>query len=479
MASRAAAIFDLDRTLIPSSSAPVFQRHLAEAGVTDVHEIPLAHAYLAFYERFGESWVMMQPARLGVRAAKGWSVAAVAEAAEAAAAELEEEVHPNARALIDEHRAAGRVLVLATTSPERWVTPFAHRLGFDAVVATKWIEADGAYTGEMDGPFVWGRAKADAVAEWAAANDVKLSRSHAYSDSYYDAPLLDRVGHPTAVNPDLRLQGLALLQGWPVRHFDTMEGVVKVAGFEFQELARPFIREELQPAARFQFAGVDNIPASGPCIVVFNHRSYFDPTAMALLIAKAGRNVRALGKKEVFDIPVIGRIGQAIGGIRVDRGTGSDEPLEAAAEALRAGECLMMAPQGTIPRGPAFFDPDLKGRWGAARLAAMTGAPVIPVGLWGTEKVWPRRARFPKITLNPTERPVVTVNVGPPVELGRQDPDTDTKAIMAAIVDLLPAAARAHRTPTPDELALTYPPGYDGDPEAELDRRPGTDTGKG
>ena len=47
-------------------------------------------------------------------------------------------------------------------------------------------------------------------------------------------------------------------------------------------------------------------------------------------------------------------------------------------------------PEGTIPRGPAFFDPELKGRWGAARLAAMTGAPVIPVGMWGTEQVWPR-----------------------------------------------------------------------------------------
>ena len=56
---------------------------------------------------------------------------------------------------------------------------------------------------------------------------------------------------------------------------------------------------------------------------------------------------------------------------------------------------VALMPQGTIPRGPAFFDPELKGRWGAARLAAMTGAPVIPVGLWGTEKVWPRNARLP------------------------------------------------------------------------------------
>ena len=79
-----------------------------------------------------------------------------------------------------------------------------------------------------------------------------------------------------------------------------------------------------------------------------------------------------------------------MGGIRVDRGTGSDEPLQAAADALAGGEVVAVMPQGTIPRGPAFFDPELKGRWGAARLAAMSEAPVIPIGLWGTEQVWPR-----------------------------------------------------------------------------------------
>jgi len=208
--------------------------------------------------------------------------------------------------------------------------------------------------------------------------------------------------------------------------------------------------------------------------VVFNHRSYFDPTVMGLLIAKAGRNVRGLGKKEVFDVPIVGRLMRASGGIRVDRGTGSDEPLDAAAESVRGGELLMLAPEGTIPRGPAFFDPELKGRWGAARLAAETGAPVIPVGLWGTEKVWPRSSRLPRLSL--TDRPHVTAKVGKPVKLKYDDPDADTKRIMKAISKLLPAEAREHRTPTPEELALTYPAGYRGDPESESDRRPGTDT---
>ena len=71
------------------------------------------------------------------------------------------------------------------------------------------------------------------------------------------------------------------------------------------------------------------------------------------------------------------------------------------------------------------------------------------------------------------------MSVGGPVVLEYDDPDADTERIMAALVDQLPAEAREYREPTAEELALTYPPGYDGDPEAEANRRPGTDTAKG
>ena len=141
---------------------------------------------------------------------------------------------------------------------------------------------------------------------------------------------------------------------------------------------------------------------------------------------------------------------------------------------MRAGDVVMIMPQGTIPRGPAFFDPELKGRWGAAKLAALSGAPVIPVGLWGTEQVWPRNARVPRLVLD--DQPLVTATVGDPVELGHEDLDADTTAIMTAISALLPPESRERREPTAEELAATYPPGYRGDPTQETDRRPGTDT---
>ena len=186
---------------------------------------------------------------------------------------------------------------------------------------------------------------------------------------------------------------------------------IPIVGLELQRLAMQFTRPAFVPYARFEFDGVENVPIAGSAIIVANHRSYFDSMAISMLIAKTGRTVRFLGKKEVFDAPVVGQLAAAMGGIRVDRGTGSDEPLKAAAEALMGGEMVTMMPQGTIPRGPAFFDPDLKGRWGAARLAQMSRAPVIPVGLWGTEKVWPRSSRLPNV-LNLTDPPVVRISVG-------------------------------------------------------------------
>jgi putative phosphoserine phosphatase/1-acylglycerol-3-phosphate O-acyltransferase len=141
---------------------------------------------------------------------------------------------------------------------------------------------------------------------------------------------------------------------------------------------------------------------------------------------------------------------------------------------------VAIMPQGTIPRGPAFFDPELKGRWGAARLALATGAQIVPVGLWGTEKVWPRNSRLPNLAAV-TNPPRVTVTTGEPFSLGTnisptpEELDAATAQIMSAIVELLPEEARRAYTPTEDELRRTYPSSYKGDPNAEATRRPGTD----
>jgi putative phosphoserine phosphatase/1-acylglycerol-3-phosphate O-acyltransferase len=474
--SSGAAFFDLDRTLLSGASGEVFAGAMRRAGLTGPNPVPGERLLFGLFNAIGETLPSMVLARQAVSLASGRSRAAVVEAAETVADELCAMVQPFAEATFMTHREAGRPIVLATTTPYDLVKPFADRLGLDDVIATRYrVSPDGTYDGTLDGPFVWSAGKLAAITDWAGRHHVDLAESYAYSDSVYDTPMLAAVGHPIVVNPDPRMVLVAAARRWPTLDLAVSPGVLKipVIGLELQQLALRFARPAAYPYARFDIDGVEHIPSGGAAILVANHRSYFDVAAMSLTIAESGRPARFLGKKEVFDAPIVGPIAAAMGGIRVDRGTGSDEPLAAASAALAGGEMVTMMPEGTIPRGPAFFQKP-KGRWGAARLAQLTGAPVIPVGMWGTERVWPRSSRLPNV-LNLTEPPTVRIRVGEPVRVIGRSLEADTKRIMAAIVDLLPADAYRKRTPTAEELAATYPPGYSGDPDAESTRRPGTD----
>ena len=234
-------------------------------------------------------------------------------------------------------------------------------------------------------------------------------------------------------------------------------GVPSVVGLEPYHLLRPFVRPASFPYARFDISGLENIPSKGPVLLAANHRSYFDVAALALVAARVGRPVRFLGKKEIFDAPVVG-IDRP-----VDRGHlgGPGQRVGPAAAGgrgrLAAGRGRRRAAAGHDPAGRGFFDPELKGKTGTARLAASTGAAVVPIGLWGTEKVWPRSARMPDFTLV-RHPPKVTVRVGRPLSLSGTDAVADTATIMSAISDLLPEESKEAHEPTAEELARTKPP---------------------
>jgi len=458
----AAAFFDLDRTVLAGSSSPEFSAALGAAGLAPERALPGAGVLGFAYEHFGENLLVMGLARAAALAARGWSVDRVDAAAAVAAERLQAKVAPYARPLLEQHRRDGVRTVLATTSPEHLVRPLSERIGFDELIATRYGIRDGRYTGSLDGPFVWSLGKVKAVRAWARDHDVELRESFAYSDSVYDVPLLAAVGHPYAVNPDARLRLVALARRWPMLWLDVPPRVPKLGGFEPFDVLKALAFTQLLPYARFDIGGVEHIPRSGPAIIVANHRSYFDTIAVGLTVMRSGRSLRFLGKKEVFDAPVVGPVASALGGIRVDRGSGSGAPLREAERALAAGEAVALMPQGTIPRGRAFFDPVLRGRHGAARLAAASGAPVIPLGLWGTERVWPRSSRLPNVT-NVVHPPTVRVRVGPAVTGLGGDLDADTEKIMRSIMALLPPEARRRHRPTPEELVATYPPGKVGE----------------
>jgi len=454
---------DLDRTLLRGASGPVIDRALREEGLLEGRpRLPAGSLFYGIYDAFGETLPMMALVRGAAHFVSGWSEAAFRRAGERAAPELLEMVQPFARSILEEHRQDGRLIVLATTTPADLVRPLVDALGFDDLIATRYARAGGVLSGGIEGEFVWGLGKRSAVRRFAAGASIDLSASHAYSDSIYDAPLLNSVGHPHALKPDPRLRILARALRWPIEYWDRPSGVPKVAGIEPYHLLRMVVRAEAFPYARFDISGVERIPASGPVLVAANHRSYFDVVALALVAAQLGRPVRFLAKRELFDAPVVGQLARALGGIPVDRGSGSDRPLREATRALRAGEVVVILPQGTIPRGPAFFDPQLRGRTGAARLAQATDAPVVPIGIWGTERVWPRSSRVPNMA-NLTHPPKVRVRVGRSIDLSGPDAGAETDRLMGAITSLLPKEARKKREPTPDELKSTYPAGHQKD----------------
>ena len=461
--ARAAAFFDLDRTLLAGSSGPILTGALRKAGLVGSRSVPGESVFNRVYHLFGENRLFMEATRQLARVANGWPVDRVEAAAHEAALDLIELVQPFAFPLLEEHRAHGRLIVLATTTPHEFIAPFAERLGIDAVIGTRYeINDDGAYAGRFaEGGFTWGSGKLDAVRKWSKDNDVDLAESYAYSDSFFDLPLLNAVGHPFAVNPDLRLITFATMRRWPIVYLDAPPGVPKLFGIEPQHVLLQLFRPELIRYARVELSDTDWIPKKGGAIIAFNHRSYFDVIAAGCAIAKRGRPIRVLAKKEMLDAPLIGPIISSLGAIRVDRGTGSEQPLQKAVHALECGELVGIFPQGTIPRGEAFFDPVLKGKTGVARLAQMSRAPVIPGSVWGSEHVWPRSAKVPAVW-NVFSPPRVQVRMGPEVPLAYEDPVVDTERVMAAIMDLLPPEARLPRLASEAELARTRPSGATG-----------------
>lgn len=133
---------------------------------------------------------------------------------------IEPNIYPRARDLVDESRRAGVRQVLISGALDFTLRPLARYLGVDELIANQ-LEFDGGYaTGKLAKPFVAGATKAEIMRQYSKKHGIDLAESWAYSDSFSDYPMLAVVGHPTAVNPDLRLRSIARSYDWPVLDLD-------------------------------------------------------------------------------------------------------------------------------------------------------------------------------------------------------------------------------------------------------------------
>jgi HAD superfamily hydrolase (TIGR01490 family) len=216
----AAAFFDLDKTVIARSSTLAFGKPFYTGGLVNRRAV-LKSSYAQFvYLLQGADEDQMNKMRDYLKAlCAGWPVEQVsAIVAETLHELIDPLVYDEAVALFEEHRAAGRDVVIVSSSGEEVVGPIGAMLGVDRVVATRMVVEDGRYTGDI-AFYAYGEGKATAMRQLAGEQDYDLARSYAYSDSITDLPMLELVGHPTAVNPDKALRRAAAEKDWPVQEF--------------------------------------------------------------------------------------------------------------------------------------------------------------------------------------------------------------------------------------------------------------------
>jgi HAD superfamily hydrolase (TIGR01490 family) len=218
--TRAAAFFDLDKTVIAKSSTLAFGRPFFQGGLINRRAV-LKGAYAQFvFSLAGADADLMERMRRQITAmTTGWDVTVVHDIVREALHDIVDPlVYAEAADLIEAHRAAGREIVIVSSSGAEMVGPIGEMLGVDRVVATRMVTVDGKYTGEIDF-YAYGENKAAAMRELAAEKGWDLADCWAYSDSSTDLPMLETVGHPTAVNPDRGLRKVAAERGWPVLEF--------------------------------------------------------------------------------------------------------------------------------------------------------------------------------------------------------------------------------------------------------------------
>ena len=324
-------------------------------------------------------------------------------------------VYPEARALIEAHRAKGHTIAIVSSATIYQIEPTARDLDIEHVLCSQYEVENGEFTGNIIRPLCFGEGKVIAAEGLAAEYGLDLDNSYFYSDSYDDIELLERVGKPRPLNPNGKLREVARENDWPLEKYEsrgqgkpvdyirTIYATGSLIGSAIASLPIWALTGSQREAMNFstglfgdiataltgcelEVTGEENLWISRPCIFVFNHQSKADVMILAKLIRK---DMGGVAKKEVRDTPVIGKLMELAGTVFIDRAN-ARSAIKAMAPLIDAikidGKSIVIAPEGTRTLSPKL-GPFKKG---AFHMAIQAGVPIVPIVIHNAGDVAPK-----------------------------------------------------------------------------------------
>ena len=412
---RVLAIFDFDGTLIAGYSAVAFIREQVRRGELAPRQfLELMWAAANFgLGNLGFTGLMTLTAQFMRGAEEETYVEAGRQLYTSHIARL---IYPESRALVAAHQARGHTVAIISSATPYQVESAAADLGIEHVLCTRLQVRNGKFTGEVAGPACFGQGKVDAAVALAKKYRADLGQSFFYSDSHDDLLLLERVGHPRALNPGASLERVARERRWPIAKFGsrgrpTLSQYIRsvaatgsvvtsfMAGLPVYALTGSW--RETQNFSLSLFAdtasvligldlrvkGEEHLWSHRPAVFVFNHQSKADVIIVARLLR---RDIASVGKQEIKqETPLLGLVLELGGVVFIDRSDrkGAIAAMTPLVNAMRReGKSVALAPEGTRTISPTLA-PFKKG---AFHLAMQAGVPMVPIVIHNSGDVAPK-----------------------------------------------------------------------------------------
>ena len=434
---RVLAIFDFDGTVIAGYSATTFIREQLKRGdLSPAQFVELMRAMANFgLGNLGFSGMMA----INAQFMRGVEEETYHELGRKLyTKQIARLIYPESRALVAAHQARGHTVAIISSATPYQVEPAAADLGIEHVLCTQLEVLGGKFTGGVISPTCFGQGKVTAAETLAKQYRADLDGSFFYSDSTDDLLLLERVGHPRALNPSAKLDRIARARQWPIAKFGSRgrptatQFVRSVAATS--SLVTSFMaglpvyaltgsRRESQNFSFSLFAdtataligmdirvkGEEHLWSHRPAVFVFNHQSKADVVIAAKLLR---RDIAGVGKQEIKkESPIIGMVMELGGVVFIDRADGKSaiNAMQPLVDAMRkGGKSVVIAPEGTRTVSPKMA-PFKKG---AFHLAMQAGVPIVPIVIHNSGDVAPKG----DFVFRPA---TVEVEVLPPVDTSR------------------------------------------------------------